>query len=334
MSLNPKIPITRASDASIIGTARGLRLNTANANTWVVAQTFSSTVTLQSNTFNYAQFYNESTMYNNGTFYSFGTMNVPGAFVSTGTFNAAGVDISTRLRVRPDGGLPFYEYPYAGSYTLANPPVLPASISGTTSFGGFLYDDGLGNLLDSYYGHIATIDYATGIVTDDTYGYVSTNYINYTQSSASYCELLPTGQATVGWLDVKGSIQCDTIANDTGLASGTYTPTLTGVTNVASSTAYPCQYMRVGNTVTVSGLVELTPTANNTQTTIRISLPISSAFVNNYELGGTAHTIGNTTAGHGASIEADATNDEALMDYYETHGVSDTFTFTFTYQVI
>ena len=39
------------------------------------------------------------------------------------------------------------------------------------------------------------------------------------------------------------------------LAAGTYTPTLTNVTNLDSSTAYEAQYIRIGGTITVSGNV-------------------------------------------------------------------------------
>lgn len=118
------------------------------------------------------------------------------------------------------------------------------------------------------------------------------------------------------------------------LVTGTYTPTLTGVTNVASSTAYTCQYMQVGNMVTVSGQISVTPTTNNSEVTIGISLPVASNFGNSYELGGTAYKQANTDAGHGASIYADATNNRAEMDYFETHGGGDTFSFSFTYQII
>jgi hypothetical protein len=119
------------------------------------------------------------------------------------------------------------------------------------------------------------------------------------------------------------------------LASGTYTPTLTGVTNVASTTAFTCQYMRVGNTVTVSGKVTITPTSNNTLTVLGVSLPIASNFAAEENCGGLAHTLNNTTnAQHGASIYADATNDRATFNYYETNGVADDFTFTFTYRII
>jgi len=44
--------------------------------------------------------------------------------------------------------------------------------------------------------------------------------------------------------------------------------------------------MRVGNVVTVSGQMEVTPTANSTRTTIGISLPVTSNFATAYECGG------------------------------------------------
>jgi len=117
--------------------------------------------------------------------------------------------------------------------------------------------------------------------------------------------------------------------------SGTYTPTLTGVTNVSSTTAFTCQYMRVGNVVTVSGKISVTATTNNSQTVLGISLPIASNFAAEENCGGLAHTINNTAADqHGASIYADATNDRATFEYYETHGSADVFTFTFTYRII
>ena len=141
-------------------------------------------------------------------------------------------------------------------------------------------------------------------------------------------------------LDVTGGIATSRTAvtspaaTDGNIFSGTYTPTLTGVTNVTSTTAYVCQYMRVGNVVTVSGKIEVTPTVNNAQTTIGVSLPIASNFANSQECGGAAHSVANTVLGHGAAIYADATNDRAEMDYFETHGASDTFSFSFTYQII
>ena len=169
-------------------------------------------------------------------------------------------------------------------------------------------------------------------------GYDPSNYYDTTVSSTGGVTFNAVGSGA-GFtfsdsVNITSSLQCDSIVNDTGLAHGTYTPTLTGVTNVSSSTPRLATYMRVGNTVTVAGQIDVTPTANNTQTTIGISLPIASAFTTAYQAGGSGHTIANTAAGHGASIQADATNDRVEMDYYETHGATDTISYTFTYQVI
>jgi hypothetical protein len=136
-------------------------------------------------------------------------------------------------------------------------------------------------------------------------------------------------------VNITSSLQCDAIVNDTGLAHGTYTPTLTGVANVSSSTPRLATYMRVGNTVTVAGQMDITPTANNIRTRVGISLPVASNFSTAYQAGGTAATIPNSAAmAHNGGIIADATNDRVELDYYETNGTIDTFSYTFTYQVI
>ena len=164
-------------------------------------------------------------------------------------------------------------------------------------------------------------------------GYDGSNYYSTTVGSTGGVTFDAVGSgagfAFSDPVNITSSLQVDSIVNDTGLASGTYTPTLTGVTNVASSTARQATYMRVGNTVTVSGQIDVTPTINNTRTTIGVSLPIASNFSTAYQAGGSGHTTGNITAGHGLAIYSDATNDRVEFDYYETHGALDTFTYQF-----
>lgn len=62
------------------------------------------------------------------------------------------------------------------------------------------------------------------------------------------------------------------------LDSGTYTPTLTNLSNISASTAYLCQYLRVGSVVTVSGRVEIDITTTLASNLLKVSLPISSSF--------------------------------------------------------
>ncbi len=115
-------------------------------------------------------------------------------------------------------------------------------------------------------------------------------------------------------------------------ASGVYTPTLTGVANVAASTAYECQYMRVGNTVTVSGKFDIDPTLTTTATQLGISLPIASNFGAVEDCAGTAFASG--IAGLGAALLADATNNRAEVNYISTDITNQSMYFTFTYQII
>ena len=141
-------------------------------------------------------------------------------------------------------------------------------------------------------------------------------------------------------IDVVGGIQTSRTAvtspaaTDGNVFSGTYTPTLTNTTNVAASTAYECQYMRVGNVVTVSGQVDIDPTSATTDTVLGMSLPIASALAANRQLGGTA---ANSTAGRygeGVAITADLTNDRAQFLLRPTSTNNSSYGFSFTYRVI
>ena len=116
------------------------------------------------------------------------------------------------------------------------------------------------------------------------------------------------------------------------LLSGTYTPTITSITNIDSASASPAQYMRVGNAVTVSGYVAVDPTAA-ASTEIAISLPIASNFANDYECAG--HAVANgVTNGECAPIYGDSTNNRASMAWETSFTFGNRFYYTFTYQII
>jgi len=147
--------------------------------------------------------------------------------------------------------------------------------------------------------------------------------------------------APVCILDVTGGIQTSSTtvtspaATDGNIFSGTYTPTLTNTTNVASSTASAAQYMRVGNVVTVSGQVTIDPTTAATNTTLNMSLPIASAISSSRQLGGSGSSLTTTKFGdNNIVILADATNDRAELRLNPTGAASESYNFTFTYQVL
>jgi hypothetical protein len=119
--------------------------------------------------------------------------------------------------------------------------------------------------------------------------------------------------------------------NALSLASGTYTPTLTSVANLDATAAYVCQYLRVGSVVTVSGRIDVDPTAATT-TQVGISLPIASNFANTNECGGVAFCLG--VAGQGACIYADAANDRVTMEWITADTSARGMFFSFTYRII
>lgn len=89
-------------------------------------------------------------------------------------------------------------------------------------------------------------------------------------------------------------------ANALGAKSGTYTATITNVANV-TATASTCFYMQIGlaatsgTVVSVWCKVNITPTANATTTTIRMSLPVAVTFSANDQLDGVASSAATST---------------------------------------
>lgn len=99
------------------------------------------------------------------------------------------------------------------------------------------------------------------------------------------------------------------------LASSTWTPTITGLSNVSSSSGPSGIYTRVGNNVNYSILVLITPTAGTTNTSFRYTLPISSNITNSPEdLTGTVNIQQGTTYNAGLSVPDD-TNDAGNIQF-------------------
>jgi len=116
------------------------------------------------------------------------------------------------------------------------------------------------------------------------------------------------------------------------LYSGTYTPTLTGVTNIAGSTAFQCAWIRVGNVVYVAGQISIDCTlAASTSTEIGVSLPVASNLAADASLAGTA--VSDQVASLTGRIKADASNDRARIVFKALSLSNDTYSFTFTYTV-
>ena len=126
-----------------------------------------------------------------------------------------------------------------------------------------------------------------------------------------------------------------TLASKLGIsdaASGTYTPTLTNVANLDGSTAFECQYLRIGNTVVVGFKVSVNPTLTATVTQLGISLPVASNFGAQEDCAGSAFASG--IMGQGAAILGDATNNRAQLEFVSADLTDQPMYGTFVYQVI
>lgn len=124
------------------------------------------------------------------------------------------------------------------------------------------------------------------------------------------------------------------VLGKTALSSlaNTYTPTLTGVTNVTASTPHVSSYSRVGSVVTVFGSLDVTTTLA-VATEIDISLPIAS------NLGATtdANGLGSATSAIATNIygDGDATNDRVRLKFIGLSvGGAGTIFFSFQYNVV
>jgi hypothetical protein len=146
---------------------------------------------------------------------------------------------------------------------------------------------------------------------------------SYTSSSAF------TG-TSVATLAVTSAGDVITVAPQQTTASGTYTPTWTGLANVDSVTSFTSQYMRVGDTVTVSGWVTINATADNTPTSLSFSLPINSDTSVVNRLNGTGVAQG---GGAAACLSGYGTN----FGEFEVLPSVDTainYSFHFTYRIV
>lgn len=131
---------------------------------------------------------------------------------------------------------------------------------------------------------------------------------------------------------VTSNVQTQLDARAISLA-GTYTPTRSAEVNLdANVTPTEAQYMRVGATVTVSGMFTADPTTTATTTRFELSLPIASNFGAIEDCSGVAFCGG--IAGMGASIQASTTNDTAKIYWIASDTTSQQWTYSFTYQVI
>ena len=132
---------------------------------------------------------------------------------------------------------------------------------------------------------------------------------------------------------VEGATRIDALTATSGVVlSNTYTPTLTNVANLDGSTAYEMQYIRIGSTVSVSGRIDVNPTAAaGTFTQLGVSLPISS------NIGDTSDVAGAGSAAavlEGLAVTGDAANNRAEVQFAAQSTADHGVWVVFNYQII
>lgn len=122
--------------------------------------------------------------------------------------------------------------------------------------------------------------------------------------------------------------------------AGTYTPTLTGTSNVAAATVPGAsfQYIRVGQFVHVTGNLSIDPTAAApTATTLTITLPVAPTnnFSNTYDLIGNGVGDSSATAGlQGGQVYATTSAKTATYDYNANDTSNRGHRVTFSYKLV
>lgn len=114
-------------------------------------------------------------------------------------------------------------------------------------------------------------------------------------------EFLDSSNSVIAHLSTAGALTLIGTLTASGIASAQYTPTITGVTNVASSANPIGYYARLGSIVAFAFYADITPTAgSNAATVFDASFPIASATTS------ARHVIGVGTARRAANSQTSA----------------------------
>jgi hypothetical protein len=111
-----------------------------------------------------------------------------------------------------------------------------------------------------------------------------------------------------------------------------FVPSCTSILNVASTTSFNTRWVRIGNVVTVSGQVTVTPSGASTQTQLSISFPIASNISLPEQCSGSAVAFDVNSVS--ANIYGDVANQYAVMNFYPYSTNPIVFGFSFSYQVV
>ena len=248
-TLNPKIPITRASDSTLKASARGLALNSTIVTSVRGADNYISFSPGTGSAYSYFNLYQAALdMASNG-------------YLVPYTGASADVNLNVYKLISSDGSTGNYDYMYPSNtqFTVNYYPIDIGSASGTYSGGnGSYYDGGDGYLYEStYYNAIATINYNSGYIDTVTYHNGDTIYdityyysITGTESYLSYAG----NKLSNGVQVYKDSASYAGYFSDASTSQSVYFCDGTYALNVAYGTAFfgGSIWMTTGNTCLIN----------------------------------------------------------------------------------
>lgn len=242
-----------------------------------------------------------------------------------GTNNTLGNAVNVTGVVAPANGGTGVANNAASLQTISGNYPLTTTLTSTTTItlptSGTIYGTATESITSSQLATSLSNESGSGLAIFQTSPTIATPSISATDwANANHTHL----GATTG-----GTITIASISDLPTVASGTYTPTLTNSVNIAASTAYLCQWLRIGNCVTVSGLVRIQQTTTLLTSTLLMSLPIASNLTT-AQLGGTAISY----AGPTFNCSITSGSGKAEIDWAGSVGTGNNFYgFTFTYWI-
>lgn len=132
---------------------------------------------------------------------------------------------------------------------------------------------------------------------------------------------------------VKASIHLAGAAAGGVVASGTYAPTVAAIANVdGTPTVTNAMYQRIGDIVTVTGTLNVDPTAAAaTATEVSLTLPFASDLGAAADLAGVASIVADDLPGN---VEGDPTTNTARIKFLSPSTSALVLRFSFTYRIL
>lgn len=149
-------------------------------------------------------------------------------------------------------------------------------------------------------------------------------------TSGSYAN--PSWITSLGWSKVTSTPTTFAGYGISDIASGTYTPTATSISNVDAITITDFYFIRVGNEVHVSGWMQIDATlAAGTSTTVNLTVPIASNFTTAYQASGNGVTGASDV---NLTIISDPTADKVTIIYGADVTNNQDVQITFMYRIL